>query len=240
MGIDSSLVSRTVIEEEDREQYNQITKKTMFELSAHQRYHLQTDGDVDASIYIEIIALPSEDPGKIAFTTRNVCFEGTFELSADAKHLEVTSGDDIHQIKAIQSGSESYLVHDIFDRKFVYVLADFDIQEPGQKSESDIASVYETNESESGLKRTHTDFSSVYEPESETQCPLVQTVKVARSRRRRRRRPKDSPEMRDQKAAGPNLQKCGTLDKRRKEEGLLARNTFQTGYDFSQIELQWC
>merc|ERR1711964_341707 len=91
---------------------------------------------------MEIISLPSEDPGKIAFKTRNVSYEGAFVISADGNHLEVTTGGFIHQIKPVQSGSESYLVHDIFHRKFVFALADSNVQESGLKP---LQSVYEEN-----------------------------------------------------------------------------------------------
>merc|ERR1711964_836303 len=206
-----------VIEEENRERYKLRKielKKPMSKLSAHQRYHLKTDGKVDASIYIEIISLPSEDPGKIAFKTQNVSYEGAFVISADGNHLDVTSGDLVHQITPVQSADESYnamyLVHNIFQRNFVFALADSNIQE-------------------SGLKRfqlfhqeTDVDCMSVYESDSETHS--VQQVKVAR-----------------RKKGGWNLVRAavhhrfGTLDKRRKHAGLLARNTFQTGYDLVDL-----
>merc|ERR1711900_66814 len=112
---------------------NRIPKKfTMFELSAHQRYHLQASGDVDASIYI--VSLPSEDnflPGKISFEDPAGRFEGTYEISEDGSHLEISdpSGDNSYLLKPIQHAGESYLTI----AGLCYTLADFDIQEAGRQ-----------------------------------------------------------------------------------------------------------
>merc|ERR1711964_761155 len=51
-------------------------------------------------------------------------------------------------------------VHDVFDRQFIFALADFNIQEPG-------------------LKR----LPDVFESDSKTQCPPAQRVKVARRKK---------------------------------------------------------
>merc|ERR1711964_923822 len=189
---------------------------------------------------MEIISLPSEDPGKIAFKTRNVSYEGAFVISADGNHWEVTTGDLIHQIKPVQSGSESYLVHDIFDRKYVFALPDSNVQESGLKP---LQSVYEEHRERYKLRKMEKKAMSKLSAHqlktlfagSKTKALTERVrVKVSRSRRRLRVSQKDSPKVL------AKLQKCGTLDKRRKEKGLLARDTFETGYDFDKVELNWC
>merc|ERR1711964_965556 len=132
----------------------------------------KTDGKVDASIYIEIISLPSEDPGKIAFKTQNVSYEGAFVISADGNHLDVTSGDLVHQITPVQNADESYnvmyLVHNVFHRNFVFALADSNIQESGLEPLQLFHQI------------TDVDLGS-YESDSETHS--VQQVKVARRKK---------------------------------------------------------
>merc|ERR1711964_758940 len=138
---------------------------------------------------------------------------GAFVISADGNHLDVTSGDLVHQITPVQNADESYnvmyLVHNVFHRNFVFALADSNIQESGLEPLQLFHQI------------TDVDLGS-YESDSETHS--VQQVKVAH-----------------RKKGGWNLVRAavhhrfGTLDKRRKDAGLLARNTFQTGYDLVDL-----
>merc|ERR1711964_628607 len=115
---------------------------------------------------------------------------------------EVTTGDLIHQIKPVQSGSESYLVHDIFDRKYVFALPDSNVQESGLKP---LQSVYEENRErykirKMELKKAMSKLSAhqlkTLVAGSKTKALTERVrVKVARSRRRRRVHQKGSPKV---------------------------------------------
>merc|ERR1711964_403456 len=96
------------------------------------RYNLHSCGDIDTSIYIEILSLPSGDnmlPGKIAFEDSAGRFGGSYEISADGDHLEISSGDNSYLMTPVCRAGASYMTID----GLCYALAEFDIQEEGRQ-----------------------------------------------------------------------------------------------------------